>query len=53
MLGPVDLLEAQDFLLDVLVEVLLNHGWLEVDCFLKGEILPAWYHKDSTLELRV
>ena len=36
MLSPIDLLEAENLLLDMLVEVLLNHGWFKVDCFFKG-----------------
>ena len=53
MLSAIDLLEAKNFLLDVLVEVLLNHRWLKVNCFFKGQILLARDHKNSPLNLWV
>ena len=53
VLGPVYLLKADDFLLDVLIEVLLDHGGLKVDCLLNSQILFTRNHEHPAFKLGI
>ena len=53
MLGPVYLLKADDLLLNVLIKLLFDHGWFEIDSFLNSKILLAGNHEHSTFKLGV